>query len=88
MEPDEPEEECKEIQLVCAMSVCNKSGTPSVEPGNLLRNSGAEEHVVPLGDWRRLGEPLSKPAQVRLRRATGDDMGVSGSFVARGWCED
>ena len=29
-----------------------------------------------------------KPAQVRLLSATGDDMGVSGSFVVRGWCED
>ena len=51
-------------------------------------DSGAEEHVVSLAHWRRLGEPLLKPAQVRLRNATGDDMGVSGSFALRGWCED
>ena len=44
-------------------------------------DSAAEEHVVSLADWRRLGEPLLKPAQVRLRSATGDNMGVSGSFV-------
>ena len=31
---------------------------------------------------------MLKPAQVRLRSATGDDMGVSGSFVMRGWCDD
>ena len=46
-EPDEPEE-CKEIQHVWAMSVCNKSDTPSVESGNFLSmimDSGAEEHV-------------------------------------------
>ena len=68
-----------------------QADTPSVESGNLLSmitDSGAEEHVVSLADWRRLGEPLLKLAQVRLRNATGDDMGVSGSFVVRGWCED
>ena len=51
-------------------------------------DSGAEEHVVSLADWKSLGEPLFKPAQVRLRSATGDDMGVSGSFVVRGWCDN
>ena len=35
--------------------------------------------MVSLADWRRLGELLFK------RSATGDDMGVSGSFVVRGW---
>ena len=44
--------------------------------------------MVSLADWRSLGEPLLKPAQVRLRSATGDDMGVSGSFVVRGWCDN
>ena len=29
---------------------------------------------------------LLKPAQVRLHSATGDDMGMSGSFMVRGWC--
>ena len=42
--------------------------------------------MIALADWKSLGEPLLKPAQVRLRSATGDDMGVSGSFVVRGWC--
>ena len=51
-------------------------------------DSGAEEHAVSLDDWRRLGKLLLKPAQVRLRSATGDRMGVSGSFVARCWCDD
>ena len=51
-------------------------------------DSGAEEHVVSLADWKSLGEPLLKPAQVRLRSATGDDVGVSGSFVVRGWCDN
>ena len=50
---------------------------------SMIMDSGAEEHVVSLADWRRLGEPLLKPAQVRLRSATGDDLGVSGSFVVR-----
>ena len=51
-------------------------------------DSGAEEHVVSMADWKSLGEPLLKPAQVRLRSATGDDMGVSGSFMVRGWCDN
>ena len=51
-------------------------------------DSGAEEHVVSLADWKSLGEPLLKPAQVRLRSATGDDMRVSGSFMVRGWCDN
>ena len=55
---------------------------------NMIMDSGAEEHVVSLAGWRSLGEPLLKPAQVRLRSATGDDMGVPGSFVVRGWCEN
>ena len=42
----------------------------------MIMDSGAEEHVVSLADWRSLGEPLLKPAQVRFRNATGDDMGV------------
>ena len=41
-----------------------------------------------LADWKSLGGPLLKPAQVRLRSATGDDMGLSGSFVVRGWCDN
>ena len=40
-----------------------------------------------LSDWKSLGEQLLKHAQVRLRSATGDDMGVSGveltALVAR-----
>ena len=55
---------------------------------NLIMDSGPEEHVVSLADWKSLGEPLLKPAQVRLRSATGDDMGVSGSFMVRGWCDN
>ena len=55
---------------------------------NMIMDSGAEEHVVSLADWRSLGEPLLKPAQVRLRSATGDDMGVLGSFMVRGWCDN
>ena len=37
-------------------------------------DSGAAEHVVSLADWKSLGEPLLKLAQVRLRSATGDDI--------------
>ena len=44
--------------------------------------------MVSLADWKSLGEPVLKPAQVRLRSATGDDMGVSGSFMVRGWCDN
>ena len=68
-----------------ALSVCGNSDLPSDESGNLLNmimDSGAEEH------WKGLGEKLLKPAEVRLRSATGDDVGVSGSFVVRGWCDN
>ena len=101
-DPAEPEED-REIQhvwalSVCdnsdllsdALSVCHNSDIPSDDSGNLLNmimDSGAEERVVSLADWRSPGEPLLKPAQVRLRSATGDNMGVSGSFVVRGWCD-
>ena len=54
----------------------------------MIMDSGAEEHVESLADWKSLGEPLVKPAQVRLRSATGDDKGVSGSFMVRAWCDD
>ena len=99
----EPEEE-REIQHVWALSVYDTSGLPldalsvcynfdlsSDESGNLLNlimDSGAEEHVVSLADWKSLGEPVLKPAQVRLRSANGDDMGVSDSFMVRGWCDN
>ena len=102
-EPGEPKEE-REIQHVWALSVCDLAGIPldvlsvcdnsdlpSDESGNLLNmimDSGAEENVVSLTDWKSLGEPSLKLAQVRLRSATGDDMGVSGSFVVRGWCDN
>ena len=89
-EPAEPDEE-REIQHVRALSVCDIPGLPLDESGNLLNlimDSGAQEHVVSFADWKSLGEPLLKPAQVRLRSATGHDMGVSGSFMVRGWCEN
>ena len=74
------------------LSVCDNSDLPSDESGillNMIMDSGAEEHVVSLADWKSLGEPLLQPAEVRSRNATGDDMGVSGSFfVVRGWCEN
>ena len=75
------------IQHVRALSVCDNSDIPFDDSGNLLNmivDPGAEEHVVSLADWRSLGEPLLKLTQVRLRSATGGDMGVSGSFVVRG----
>ena len=53
----------------------------------MIMDSGAEEHVS-VADRKSLGEPVLKPAQVRLRSATGDDMGVSGSFMVREWCEN
>ena len=59
-----------------ALSVCDNSDFPSNESGNLLNmimGSGAEEHVVSLADWKSLGELVLKPAQVRLRRASGND---------------
>ena len=35
-----------------------------------------------------MGEASLRPAQVRMRSATGDDMGVIGSTSVRGWCDD
>ena len=35
-----------------------------------------------------MGEPSLRPAQGRLRSATGDDMGVTGSIPLRGWCDE
>ena len=86
----EPEdEECKEIQHAWALSVCKEdSKTVSESLLNMIMDSGAEEHVVSLAEWKRLGEPFLKYTPVRLRSATGEDAGVSGSFVVRGWCED
>ena len=89
VEPAEPEEEREIQHVwalsVCDISgttfdvvsvFCDNIDLPSDESGNLLNrimDSGAEEHVVSLADWKSLGEPLLKPAQVRLRSATGDD---------------
>ena len=90
VEPAELEEE-REIQHVWSLSVCDISGIPCDEFGKLLNmsiDSCVDEHVVSLADWKSLGEPSLKPAQVRLRSATGDDMGVSCSFVVRGWCDN
>ena len=89
MEQVEPEEE-REIEHVWALSVhdtsgfpldalsvCDNSDFPSDESGNLLNmimDSGAEEHVVSLADWKSLGESVLKPAPIRLRSATSDDL--------------
>ena len=96
VEPVEPEEE-REIQHVWAlsvcdisaipwdvMSVCDNSDLPSDESGNLVNMIA--DSGVPWCRWQTgsLGELLLKPAQVRFRSATGDDMGVSGSL----WCVD
>ena len=54
----------------------------------MIMDSAAEEHVVSLADTESLGEPLLKPAQVRLRCAAGGDTGVPGSFMVRGWCDE
>ena len=42
--------------------------------------------MVSFADWRLWGESSVKPARVRSRSATGDDMGVTGSVLVRGWC--
>ena len=49
----------------------------------------AEEHVVSLADWKSLGEPLLTPCSSSCRAVRhGDDTGVSGSVVVRGWCDN
>ena len=50
----------------------------------MIMDSGAEEHVLSLTDWKSLGEPVLKTAQGRLRSAACDDMG----FLAVMWCVD
>ena len=43
------------------LSVCDNSDFPSDESGDLLNmimDSGAEEHVVSVADWKSLGEPV------------------------------
>ena len=74
-----------------ALSVCDNSSLPSGESGNLLNmimDSGAEEHVVSLVDWKSLGEPVLKLAQfdcgVRLV-TTFEFLAV---FMVRGWCDN
>ena len=95
VEPVEPEEE-REIQHVWALSVfdtsgfpldalsvCDNSDFPSDESGNLLNmimDSGAEEYVVSLADWKSLGEPVLKPCAVRLV--------TTWEFLAVLWCVD
>ena len=87
---DEPEdEECKKIQHPSTLSARKDDNTTdSANILNMIMDFGAEEHVVSMDDWRQLGAPVLKPAQIRLRSAIGDDMGVSGSFVVGGWCVD
>ena len=52
---------------------------------NMIKDSGAEEHVVSLADWKSLGEPFVETCSSSLAQC---DMGVSGSFVVRGWCDN
>ena len=93
VEPAGPEEE-REIQHVWALSVCDISGllldalSVCDNSLNMIMDSGAEEHVVSLANWKCLGVSVLKPASVRLRSATGDDMGVSGSLMVLGWCDN
>ena len=91
-EPAEPEEE-REIQHVWALSVCDISGLPldvlsvcdnsdlpSDESGSLLNmimDTGAEEHVVSLADWKSL---LKFVCAVRLV--------TTWEFLAVLWCVD
>ena len=48
-------------------------------------DSGAEDTWCRWQTGKVLVSNCLKPAQVRLRSANGDDMGVSGSFL---WCVD
>ena len=43
-------------------------------------DSGAEEYVVSLADWKSLGEPVLKPCAVRLV--------TTWEFLAVLWCVD
>ena len=47
-------------------------------------DSGAEEHVLSLADWKSLGQPVLKAGQVRLRSA----MVTTREFLAVLWCVD
>ena len=75
--PDETQ--CKEIQSVSSLSVCSSAWFSSETGSEFLytiMDWGAGEHVISHAYWKNLGEPSLRPAQVRLRSATGDDMGV------------
>ena len=50
-------------------------------------DSGAEEQAISHADWRHLDEPSLRPAQVRLRSAAGNDMGVIVSISVHGGCD-
>ena len=40
----------------------------------MIMDSGAEEHVVLLADWKSLGEPVLKPGSSSIAQCDGDDM--------------
>ena len=79
------EKQCREIQGVWSMSVCNPSVSQTRGLGRhfliMLIDSGSEEHVISLADWKRLGKPSLNPSHVRLHSATSDVVGVTGSTI-------
>ena len=66
------------------MTVCKSPGSQTRDSGSeflyMIMDSGPEEQAISHVDWRPLGEPSLRPSQVRLRSATGDNMGVIGSI--------
>ena len=94
--------EGREIQHVWALSVCDVSGLPvgrfclfATTPISrriwyllkVILDSGAEEHVVSLADWKSLGEPVLKLLKFdcAMRLVTTWSFW---QFMVHGWCDD
>ena len=74
------------------MTVCNSPGSQTGDSGSeflyMIMDSGAEEQAISHADWRHLGEPSLRPAQVRWRSAAGNDIGVIVSISVHGGCDE
>ena len=73
------------------MTVCKSPGSQTRDSGSeflyMIMDSGAEGQAISHADWRHLDEPSLRPAQVRLRSAAGNDMGVIVSISVHGGCD-
>ena len=73
-EPDDLDKTpCKDIQSFSAMTLGSSPRSQTGDSGSeflyMIMDSGAEEQAISHADWRHLGEPSLRPAQVSLRSA-------------------